>query len=330
MKGSLVFSAEGRMNTKRRRILENKKQSNVSKAPETYRTNTTKEELCYEYITLFSQQFSEIHTHRRPLFMAADNEYGIKKFLPTAIRPTQIPFQELYDLHECAAYFSSYVQYEPLDPPFEPPFAVFSPSKTLSSFTGDSFDMSTLLVSFLLGAGYDAYIVYGYAPKYIAHKDQSMTLCPMISGPKEIPKVLMMISDDSMNHTEELPTTYKVIDNKVRDSQYLKQEIDKQILASQDTFQLWQSSSAPETNDPSIENHSKNQDKPYVHAWIYIAAGKRDMKESHYLETTTGRLYSMKNSPYSGIEAIWNNTNYWINLNLSTKVSEVSIIRSIH
>ena len=46
---------------------------------------------------------------------------------------------------------------------------------------GDSFDFATLLASFLLGAGYDAYVVHGYAPKYICECDQSQTVCPLVT-----------------------------------------------------------------------------------------------------------------------------------------------------
>lgn len=36
---------------------------------------------------------------------------------------------------------------------------------------GDCFDMSILLASLLIGYGYDAYVVYGRAPKFITTKD---------------------------------------------------------------------------------------------------------------------------------------------------------------
>ena len=36
---------------------------------------------------------------------------------------------------------------------------------------GDCFDMAQLLCSLLLGVGYDAYVVSGYAPRAITHWD---------------------------------------------------------------------------------------------------------------------------------------------------------------
>lgn len=49
-----------------------------------------------------------------------------------------------------------------------------SPTYTLKRQLGNSLDMSMILVSLLRGAGYDAYVVYGYASKRTATRDESM------------------------------------------------------------------------------------------------------------------------------------------------------------
>ena len=46
---------------------------------------------------------------------------------------------------------------------------------------GDAFDLATVLVSLLLGAGYNAFVVMGYAPLAVALNDQSADPCPYIS-----------------------------------------------------------------------------------------------------------------------------------------------------
>jgi hypothetical protein len=43
---------------------------------------------------------------------------------------------------------------------------------------GDCFDFSIALCSLLIGAGYDAYVVIGTAPKRITSKDESLMECP--------------------------------------------------------------------------------------------------------------------------------------------------------
>jgi hypothetical protein len=42
----------------------------------------------------------------------------------------------------------------------------------------DAFDFAITLCSLLLGVGYDAYVVYGTAPKEITTKDESLMECP--------------------------------------------------------------------------------------------------------------------------------------------------------
>eukprot|EP01039_Chlorochromonas_danica_P012943 gene12943-14923_t len=180
MRAHAVYTAEGRLNTKLQRQRDILR-SDDGDVPASYKSNSIKEELCLEYISSFITQFSSIYTKRKVPFMVAENEYGVRKFVGSTLRPTLIPVPELYDLYECAAFLAGYILYEPLEPPSEPPRYLFSPQQVVDSHRGDSFDIANVLCSFLLGAGYDAYVVHGYAPKYIAMKDQSMTRCPIIS-----------------------------------------------------------------------------------------------------------------------------------------------------
>jgi hypothetical protein len=53
-----------------------------------------------------------------------------------------------------------------------------SPANVLDWQAGDCFDFAIVLCSLLLGTGYDAYVVYGTAPKDITTKDQSLMECP--------------------------------------------------------------------------------------------------------------------------------------------------------
>jgi hypothetical protein len=47
---------------------------------------------------------------------------------------------------------------------------------------GDCFDMSILLASLLIGVGYDAYCVYGIAPKEITTKNEALMDCPFLDA----------------------------------------------------------------------------------------------------------------------------------------------------
>ena len=50
----------------------------------------------------------------------------------------------------------------------------------LSRQEGSSFELSTLLVSLLIGVGYDAYCVSGYAVREVTEVDQGGKTCPLL------------------------------------------------------------------------------------------------------------------------------------------------------
>jgi hypothetical protein len=354
MKSSFIYSAEGHLNTKLPRQHDAMKYKYID-APDSYKSNTTKEELCLEYIESFIDQYMSIYRKRKIPFMIAENEFGIKKFVCSTLRPTLIPIPEIYDLYECASFLAGYHLYEPLEPPYEPPKYLFSPLLTLESNTGDCFDLSNLLCSFLLGGGYDAYVVHGYAPKYITLKDQSFTLCPMITDTgassdtghhSSTKSKASASSSDSASHEHKennnnhhssstgsgssssaapASSTYVAPDNSVKNSKFLAHVAEKKRLEAIDTFQLWIQDPPLDESKMMEDEKEKNGKDPRVHAWVLVRAGRRDIKEHIFIEASTGRVYTVKNSPYLAIESIWNNVNFWINTKLEQRVVDVSL-----
>jgi len=270
-----------------------------------------------QYVQSFIEQFAVVYPDRKIPYMIAENECGVKKFVCSTLRPTQLQFSELYDMYECAVFLAGFMLYEPLDPPTEPPRVLPSPCQVLDWHVGDSFDMAVLLCSLLIGSGYDAYVVNGYAPKYITLHDQTQTQCPLISK----------LSDNSVNKASGQNTGSTELDddnpyvppnNEVRDSTYLEMQREKKRMEGLDSFVLWCS----DTNvlpDPSATDDNMKRS----HAWVLVRAGMRDVEEHTFLEPTTGRAYPASNSPYHGIESVWNKTNYWVNVNLTTSPSDL-------
>lgn len=184
--------------------------------PLSYTSNTQKERICLEYIrqfcnTLNFPSIKEILEHHNIptnnnhkknnksnsvsdyylnyFLFIAPNEYGVDKCVCSAIRPTLLPYSTFYDYRECALFLAHFLEYEPLSttPNDEKEekaesgllnLCLPSPTSVLEWYIGDCFDYSTLLVSFLIGAGYDAFVVYGTAPKYVCKKDQQVLECP--------------------------------------------------------------------------------------------------------------------------------------------------------
>ena len=73
---------------------------------------------------------------------------------------------------------SDYLEYEDLEYPDAVPEFIPSPANVLNWQAGDCFDFSIVLCSLLIGAGYDAYVVHGTAPKFITTKNESLMECP--------------------------------------------------------------------------------------------------------------------------------------------------------
>ena len=273
MRKTAILTSDGRLNTKQHRAADCKLA--ISHAPVTYKSVSTKEALCFEYLKSFLGQFVALYPKRKLPYMTALNEFGVKKFVCTTIRPSQVPFQELYDLYECASFLAGYILYEPLSPPFEPPEFLFSPTQCLDSHTGDAFDCATLLCSFLTGAGYDAYVVHGYAPKYVTIRDQSSLPCPVITSSSSISSAVHTYANGSGEQPTNDAGAYKPIDNEAKSSIFLKTQEELHQFAKQDSFALWTELPAPERNsdplsDPPLEKR--------VHAWVLVRAGHREVK----------------------------------------------------
>ena len=113
------------------------------------------------------------HLKDRLSFLQPTNEVGIKKFVCTFLSPTLLPYSEFFDLDSAADFVARHITYEPLSFDESLGQVVVSPSQTLDSAAGDCLDISFLLASLLLGAGYNAFVVFGKAPKWIRLKDQS-------------------------------------------------------------------------------------------------------------------------------------------------------------
>ncbi|RHZ38872.1 hypothetical protein DYB26_014789, partial [Aphanomyces astaci] len=158
---SRQFTVAGVVSTKQRRLEDHVIESVT---PSSYSTNSNKELLCLEYVANFRKQFDDLMDAsdicRPPLYLCPPNERGIPKFVCTTLRPTLLPFLDLYDMDKLATFVSGLIEYEPLVDPCAPPACLPSPSAVLAWQAGDSFDMANVLASFLIGAGYDAYVVH--------------------------------------------------------------------------------------------------------------------------------------------------------------------------
>ncbi|NXU54706.1 DRC7 protein, partial [Turnix velox] len=271
----------------------------TSELPSSYKRNSLKEKKLLLIADHFLQQYTHLCPDRQPLFLHPANECGVEKFVSTTVRPTLLPYTELYHWEGCASFISDYLTMEPLQSPLTPPSSLYSPTTILKYQRGNCFDFSVLLCSLLVGAGYDAYCVHGYATREFCSLDETLKLCPLLGKPEEVPKKEM-----------KKPNKYRV----------------KPPPDLQSKFELWQEAKKKAETEAAQKNkegeEEKEVEKPEhdplrglrVHAWVLVLSGKRDVPETFFINPFTGNSHSTKDEHFLGIESVWNHKNYWVNM----------------
>ncbi|NXK64273.1 DRC7 protein, partial [Sylvietta virens] len=268
----------------------------TSHLPSSYKTNSWQEEKLLQLADHFFQQYTHLCPDRKPLFIHPVNECGVQKFVSTTVRPTLLPYPDMYYWSGCASFVCDYLIMEPLKCPIKPPSSLYSPTTILKYQRGNCFDFAVLLCSLLIGAGYDAYCVHGYAILKMCSLDQTQELCPRLRKPPEVPE-------------EEDPNKYRI----------------KYPLEPQSKFELQQKAKKEQETEPAQEEEREEEvevAKPKrdplhglrVHAWVLVLAGKRKVPETFFINPFTGNHHSTTDECFLGIESIWNHRNYWVNM----------------
>ncbi|XP_025105160.1 dynein regulatory complex subunit 7-like [Pomacea canaliculata] len=274
-----------------------------SEFPPSYKDNLPKEQLILQYADNFRRQYVHLYRDRKPLFLCPVNECGVEKFVCTTIRPTQLPFKELYNWDGAAEFVADYLDFEPLRPSYDLPTRLLSPATVLKRQKGNCFEYSTVLVSLLIAAGYDAYVVSGYAAKETCLADETREICPLLKKREEViqEEKKKEMKKYSVKPPRDLRSKFilrmearKVAKKKAEEEQQ-KAEEEKRIL----------------------ELEKPPPDPLYglrIHAWVLVLSGKREVAESFFIEPFTGLSQPFSNPNYLGIESVWNNFNYWVNM----------------
>lgn len=197
----MICTVEGRISTKAQRIKRFRERALDDWKNELHAKYTKLEEKCNCYVSGFLTSHPDIKN--RPIIINPEDEYGTKRFVCATIRRTLVPYPELHDCQKCAEFVARFVDYEPLANDVateELTTVIASPSQTLSWAIGDCFEMSTLLVSLLRGANFDAYVVAGLAPLWIRQQDQTHMQCSFkerSTSDSSNPCIEISINDDN-------------------------------------------------------------------------------------------------------------------------------------
>ncbi|NXI37390.1 DRC7 protein, partial [Galbula dea] len=272
----------------------------TSQLPSSYQTNSLKEQKLLHVADHFLQQYTHLCPERKPLFLHPVNECGMEKFVSTTVRPTLLPYTELYHWEGCASFVSDFLTMEPLQCPITLPSSLYSPTTILKYQRGNCFDFSVLLCSMLIGAGYDAYCVHGYAAQEMCTLDETLELCPLLKEPQEVPKEGM-----KSNKYQVKPPLGLQIELELQQRAKKKAETE-----------------AAQKNKEGEKEKVLEVEKPKcdplhglrVHAWVLVLSGKREVPENFFINPLTGKSHSTRDEHFLGIESIWNHRNYWVNM----------------
>ncbi|NXC02921.1 DRC7 protein, partial [Orthonyx spaldingii] len=269
----------------------------TSHLPSSYKTNSRWEKEVLQLADHFVQQYTHLCPDRKPLFVHPLNECGVQKFVSTTLRPTLLPYPELYYWAGCASFVSDYLIMEPLKCPITVPSSLYSPTTILKYQQGNCFDFTVLLCSLLIGAGYDAYCVHGYATLEMCSLDQTQELCPLLRKPPEVPE-------------EVDPNKYRIRyfsepQSKFELQQKAKKEKETEAVKDKEREEVVTEVEKPK-RDPL---HGLR-----VHAWVLVLAGKRKVPETFFINPFTGNHHSTTDECFLGIESLWNHRNCWVNM----------------
>lgn len=200
------------------------------------------------------------------------------------------------------------------------PTRLNSPDTVLNARNGNSYEMATLLASFLIGFGFPAMVASGYATREVTTNDQRRVKCPYIP-------------DDSIQvEVEEEPDPkYRLKDTPFLKSKFLMQCEQKQLDAENailDETNRQQELKLEEFERPPVDPDNGRR----FHAWIVMLKDapwcyKSDFKRSQvqdeddenaepmafFIEPSTGFRHELTDPCYQGIESIWNHQNYYVN-----------------
>eukprot|EP00405_Crypthecodinium_cohnii_P015697 CAMPEP_0206460696 /NCGR_PEP_ID=MMETSP0324_2-20121206/24897_1 /ASSEMBLY_ACC=CAM_ASM_000836 /TAXON_ID=2866 /ORGANISM="Crypthecodinium cohnii, Strain Seligo" /LENGTH=839 /DNA_ID=CAMNT_0053932431 /DNA_START=71 /DNA_END=2587 /DNA_ORIENTATION=- len=265
-----------------------------------YCSNTPKEELLLEHVREFEEQFVNVYGNRF-LFLCPPNEYGVPKFLPSTLRPTHLPYKELYEVESCAQFLADFFNYDELNPPDRYPSVIPAPHSVLQWQAGDSFDLSIALCSLLLGVGYDAYCVSGFAPRFITTRNEARSACPQLDWNQVVRTEKSQSTEDSeftIHKKPPLASEYRQAKKEAEENDKIRLEEEERKSDSED--------------DPSSEEDEHENRR--IHCWVLVRKGCREVADDMYVEPTTGRIYEVNRCPYLKIDLIWNHRNLWVNM----------------
>ncbi|CAG07272.1 unnamed protein product, partial [Tetraodon nigroviridis] len=232
------------------------------------------------------------------------------KFVSTTLRPTAAEHPELYHWRGCAAFVSDFLSLKPLESPVNLPRQLFSPSMVLRNQSATCFEAATLLCSMLIGAHYEAYCVSGYASRELCECDQTHRECPPLDDGKKD------VTPEPQQNKYTLKPKKKPHSRFLLQQEKKKREKEKEkeaalLLERQKVIQR-------DEERPADDLRGLR-----VHCWVLVLAGSRDVENNFFIDPLSGNGYATHAQDFLGVESVWDNYNYYVNMQDCSNGSDV-------
>ncbi|XP_065721453.2 coiled-coil domain-containing protein lobo [Drosophila suzukii] len=301
--------------------------------PPSYYTLSPKERLLLLYAENFRKQLVLSYPKRRAMVLALPNECKVQKFVCTTIRPTAFIYTQLISsVEEIAKFVADFIQYEPLEDPINLPTRLISPDTLLRRRKGNSYEMATLLVSMLIGAGHPALVVSGVAREETILNDQLAVPYPYPIVEVEAEEIKPKVEKPGQKYKlRGLPDLESHLEEDMAEVHRLKAAEEKRIQDEIIRKQM------EELELLAVDRHHYRRS----HAWVVIINNapwsvkpkttytdvNGDVVEAPptaiFIEPSTGFICETGCKQYILVDSIWNEYNYYVCKQKHQRVGEL-------
>ncbi|XP_045502648.1 dynein regulatory complex subunit 7-like [Colias croceus] len=179
-----------------------------------------------------------------------------------------------------------------------------SPYTAIIRRSGNPFELAHVLVSWLAGAGYDAYVAVGCATQDVCLAVRYRTDCP------EIPDESEVIEEPAPPDEE---PRYRLVPIPDMTSKYCREMDRKEAERKQaalDKIENERLRKIAELEKPP----SDEIDGWRTHAWVLVLPGFRGVEEPFFIEPSEGNSYPVGAPQYQFLDSVYNHENYYVNL----------------
>ncbi len=238
--------------------------------------------------------------------------------------------EELYDAEPCARFFSDVIEYQALKAPTELPRELISPKEVVKRQKGTCFDLATLLCTVLIGDGYDAVVVTGYASQAVCEDDRTgqpipqryLTHVTALEDAKALDaprKVVERISTDRYRQQPRPSMESRFVAKQRMRAEKIKRGEDPDTVFQEDVIndEMAEARALAAAHGMDTETPTDTETDPLagqrVHAWVAVLSGGRGVTAPYFIEPATGDVVPIDSDEYLGVESVFNNENFFIN-----------------